>query len=85
MTGRERATFTFDPGTMTRIRQCGARNRGGASGYLEALVRRDAMQDAVADLAAWYQRHPNYAEDSAAEFEAAAAESDESEQGTDTT
>jgi hypothetical protein len=57
-----------------RVRQCGARTRGGASGYLERLVRRDALREAVSSAADWYARNPGYAEDAIAENEAALGE-----------
>jgi len=71
---RERATFSLDPSTVARIRQCAARNRGGASGYIEQLVREDAMRDAVAQLERFHREHPTYAEESLAERDAAQAE-----------
>ena len=71
---RERATFSLDGTTLARIRQCGASNRGGASGYIERLVHDDAMRFAVAQLEQFHQDNPAYAEDSLAEQAAAQAE-----------
>jgi hypothetical protein len=70
---RERTTFSLEPSTVARIRQCAARNRGGASGYIEQLVRADAMAEAVRGLGEWYEAHPDHADDSAAELAAARA------------
>lgn len=67
---KERLTVSLDTGVAARVRQCGARTRGGASGYLERLVRRDALREAVSSAADWYARHPGYAEDAIAENEA---------------
>jgi hypothetical protein len=71
MSQRERATFSLDASTVARIRQCAASNRGGASGYIERLVREDAMRDAVAQLERFHRDNPTYAEDAAAERAAA--------------
>lgn len=61
----------MEPQTVTRVRQCGARTRGGASAYLEHLVRQDALREAAASAASWYAAHPTYAADSEAEMMAA--------------
>lgn len=74
MSNRERATFSLDGTTLTRIRQCAAANRGGASGYIERLVREDAMRAAVAQLEQFHRDNPRYAEESIAEGRAAQAE-----------
>ncbi|MGH3429596.1 MAG: hypothetical protein ACRDQZ_18850 [Mycobacteriales bacterium] len=71
---KERLTVSLDTGVVARVRQCGARTRGGASGYLEQLVRRDALREAASAAADWYDRHPGYAEDAIAETEAALRE-----------
>lgn len=41
------------------------------SAYIERLLADDAMRQATAAAAQWYGRHPGYADDSAAEAEAA--------------
>lgn len=61
----------MEPQTAARVRECGARIRGGASGYLEHLVRQDALREAAASAASWYAAHPAYAADSEAEILAA--------------
>jgi hypothetical protein len=68
---RERLTVSLHPQTAARVRQCGARTNGGASAYLEHLVRQDAMREAVAAAASWYAAHPTYAAASEAETLAA--------------
>ena len=68
---KERITVSLDAGVAARVRQCGATSRGGASGYLERLVRQDELGEAVDAMASWYARHPGYAEDSEAERTAA--------------
>jgi hypothetical protein len=73
---RQRVTISLDHRTAARVRDCGARTRGGASAYLERLVRDDELREAAAVMAAWYDAHPGYAEDAIAETEAAHAETD---------
>lgn len=68
---RERLTVSMEPQTAARVRQCGARIRGGASAYLEHLVRQDALREAAESAANWYAAHPSYAADSEAETGAA--------------
>jgi hypothetical protein len=57
----------MQPQTVARVRQCGALIKGGASAYLEHLVRQDALREAAASAASWYAAHPTYAADSEAE------------------
>jgi hypothetical protein len=71
---KERITVSLDQGVADRVRQCGARSRGGASGYLERLVRQDAITEGVDALGRWYAANPGYAEDAEAEAIAAADE-----------
>lgn len=68
---RERLTVSLETDTAARVRQCGARTKGGASAYLEKLVRQDALAEAAASAAGWYAAHPGYAADSEAEALAA--------------
>jgi hypothetical protein len=68
---RVRLTVSMEPQIAARVRQCGARIRGGASAYLEHLVRQDALREAAASAASWYAAHPAYANDSEAEAMAA--------------
>lgn len=74
MNQRERLTISLDQPVAARVRQCGARTRGGASGYLERLVRADALREAANSMARWYAAHPTYVEDSLAETAAALGE-----------
>lgn len=71
---RERITVSLEAAVADRVRQCGARSRGGASGYLERLVRQDELREGVEQMARWYQQHPGFAEDAEAERLAAADE-----------
>ncbi len=71
MNQRERLTISLDQPVAARVRQCGARTRGGASGYLERLVRADALREAANSMARWYAANPTYVEDSLAETAAA--------------
>lgn len=66
--------MSMQPQTAARVRQCGARIKGGASAYLEHLVRQDALREAAASAASWYAAHPTYAADSEAEAMAAVDE-----------
>jgi hypothetical protein len=68
---RERMTVSLDGSTAARVRQCGSRTRGGASAYLERLVRQDAVREAAEQHARWFAQRPSYFEDAEAEAEAA--------------
>lgn len=71
---RERITVSLDAAVADRVRLCGARFRGGASGYLERLVRQDELREGVEQMSRWYRQNPGYAEDAEAERLAGAAE-----------
>lgn len=71
---KERITVSLDSGIAARVRQCGAQSRGGASGYLERLVRQDQVAEGVDAMARWYAQNPSFAEDTEAERIAAAEE-----------
>lgn len=71
---KERVTISVDGPVAARVRQCGARTRGGASAYVERLVRQDQMREAAASAASWYAAHPGYAEHSSEEAERGLAE-----------
>lgn len=71
---KERLTISLDRRAAARVRQCGARSRGGASGYLERLVREDEMREAVAAAGRWYAARPDQAEADESERIAAAEE-----------
>jgi hypothetical protein len=64
---RVRLTVSMQPQMAARVRQCGTRTRGGASAYLEHLVRQDALREASAAAASWYAAPLTYAADSEAE------------------
>lgn len=64
-------TVSLDAGTVARVRRCGARTRGGASGYLERLVRQDELREAVREHGQWLRDHPNYVEQAIEETAAA--------------
>jgi hypothetical protein len=70
----ERVTVSFEPAVAQRVRQCGSQARGGASGYLARLVQQDALREAAEQHARWYAANPSFAEDAAAEREAAVDE-----------
>ncbi len=76
---KERLTISVDRAVAARVRQCGARRgSGGASGYLERLVRQDELREAVDALGRWYGEHPDVADADEAERVAAAEELGES-------
>lgn len=75
---KERITVSVDGAVAARLRQCGARTRGGASGYVERLVRQDELQEAVDAMARWYAQDPDHVDASEAERIAAAEDLDES-------
>lgn len=72
MSDVERMTVSFRRPTAQRVRQCGAHASGGASGYLERLVREDELREALRSHGRWFTAHPGYAAD--AHDEAAAAD-----------
>ena len=67
----ERMTVSFGEPVARRVRQCGARTRGGASGYLERLVRQDELREALRAHGQWFAQHPDYDADAHAETAAA--------------
>jgi hypothetical protein len=71
---KEWLTISLDGRAAARVRQCGSRSRGGASGYLERLVREDEMREAVAAAGRWYAERPDQTEADEAERIAAAGE-----------
>gem|GEM_PF-2516137 len=68
---KERMTVSLDAGTVARVRQCGARTRGGASAYLERLVRQDELREAVREHGRWFRDHRDHAEQALQETAAA--------------
>lgn len=71
---KERITVSLDARSAARVRQCAATSRGGASGYVEKLIRDDWMREAVEALGRWYAAHPEYLEAEEAERIALAEE-----------
>jgi hypothetical protein len=67
-------TVSLDGRTAERVRQCGTRSRGGASDYLERLVRQDALGEAAEQHARWFAANPSWLTDAEAEREAATAD-----------
>lgn len=68
----ERITVSFEESVARRVRQCGERTRGGASGYLERLVRQDELREALKAHGRWFATHPGYEADARDEAAAAA-------------
>jgi hypothetical protein len=64
---RERVTISLDQQAAARVRRCGAGLRGGASAYLERLIREDELREASSAAARWYATRPSYAHDAEAE------------------
>lgn len=75
---KERLTISVDGRSAARVRQCAARSRGGASGYIERLIREDEMREAVAAAGRWYAARPGQVEADEDERVAAAEELGES-------
>lgn len=72
---KQRLTISVDHAVAARVRRCGARRgAGGASGYLERLVRQDEVREAAEAMSRWYARHPERADQDEAERIAAAGE-----------
>lgn len=56
---KERLTISVDRAVAARVRQCAARHgTGGASGYLERLVRQDEVREAAEAMSRWYAERP---------------------------
>lgn len=64
-------TVSLEPRTAERVRRCAARTPGGASGYLERLVKQDQLAEAVRDHGEWWRANPDYAEQTLEEAAAA--------------
>jgi len=71
---RVRLTIRVDPRVAERVRSCARPETGGASGYLQRLVRQDEIRDAAAAMSRWHAEHPERAEIDEDEQVAAAAE-----------
>lgn len=71
---KERMTISLDGRAAARVRQCAALSRGGASGYLERLIREDEMREAVAAAGRWYALHAGEVEEADEAERIAAAE-----------
>ncbi|HEY2221733.1 hypothetical protein [Actinomycetospora sp.] len=63
----ERMTVSFVEQIARRVRARGVDTPGGASGYLERLVREDELREAARASASWFQAHPSYEADAAEE------------------
>lgn len=68
---RKRVTLSLGGPAAARVRWCGARRPGGASEYIEKLVRDDELREGGRTMAAWYATHPSYVDDALAETAAA--------------
>ena len=68
---RKRVTLSLGGPAAARVRWCGARRPGGASEYIERLVRDDELREGGRTMAAWYATHPSYVDDALAETAAA--------------
>lgn len=75
---KERVTVSLDPHLAQIVRQRSASSPGGISGYVERLIRRDQLTDAVAAVARWHTANPEPAEADEAERLAVAEELAES-------
>ncbi len=75
---KERLTISLDGRAAARVRQCAAASRGGASGYLERLIREDEMREAVAAAGRWFAANAEHVEADESERVAVAEELGES-------
>jgi hypothetical protein len=75
---KERLTISLDSRAAARVRQCAAAARGGASGYLERLIREDEMREAVAAAGRWFAANAEHVEADESERVAVAEELGES-------
>lgn len=68
-------SLSIDLARARHLQRCAQRITGGnASAYVERLLAEDELRQAVAAAALWYAAHPSYAEDGAAERDAALGE-----------
>lgn len=73
---KQRVSLSLDQARARHLQQGAQRTTGGnLSAYVERLLAADELQQAAAAAAAWYAAHPSYAQDSAAEADAALGES----------
>jgi len=75
---KERLTISLDGRGAARVRQCASVSRGGASGYLERLIREDEMREAVAAAGRWFASNAEHVEADESERVAVAEELGES-------
>jgi hypothetical protein len=71
---KERFTISFDPVWAQQLRQMAGDSAGGVSGYLERLVRQQALREAVRALGDRYDEHPEERRARIEEIEADEAE-----------
>jgi len=65
----ERLEVDVDATTAAYLRRCS--RRGDLAAAAAAALHELAVKDAATSMAAWYTRHPGFAEDSVAETEQA--------------
>lgn len=69
---KQRVSLSLEQARARHLQRCAERSTGGnVSAYVERLLVDDELRQAAIAAAAWYAAHPSYAEDSAAESEAA--------------
>lgn len=72
---KQRVSLSLEQAQARHLQRCAQRTTGGnVSAYVERLLADDELRQASAAAAAWYAAHPAYAEDSAAEADAALGE-----------
>jgi hypothetical protein len=72
---KQKMSLSIEQGYARHLQRCAQRTtNGNISAYIERLLADDEMRQATTAAAAWYSRHPRYAEDSTAEAEAALGE-----------
>lgn len=72
---KQRLSLSLDERRARYLQRCAdRRTSGNASAYLDDLLAREKLREAVSSAADWYDRHPGYAKDAIAENEAALGE-----------
>jgi hypothetical protein len=65
---KERVTMSLDASTVAYLADKARQTTGGnVSAYVDRLARQAALEESIAQHAAWYAAHPDLVEDAEAE------------------
>jgi len=72
---KQKMSLSLEQQHVRHLQRCAQRStNGNVSAYIERLLAEDELRQAVTTAARWYAAHPHYAQDSAAEAQAALGE-----------